>query len=122
MREWTPPRVRALLYQYPDLLAEYRVSFRGAVDGERVQSGPGRPTEREALRLVEVSRQIRLVERMLEHLNAEELELIRLRYFQQLSWVAVAKALRISASTAWERDRRIINGIVARLKDDPAVF
>jgi len=122
LRSLTPARVRAMLYKYPDLLAEYRVSFRGAVDGERVQSGPGRPTEREALRLVEVSRQIRLVERMLEHLNAEELELIRLRYFQQLSWLAVAKALGISASTAWERDRRIINSIVARLKNDPAIF
>lgn len=122
MRKLTPARVRALLYQYPDLIAEYHVSFRGSLGGERVQSGPGRPTESEALRLAEVSQQIRFIERMLEPLEKEDRELIRLRYFEQLSWTAVAKALGISSSTAWERDQKIIEGIVARMEDDPAMF
>lgn len=122
MRNLTPARVRAMLYKYPELLAEYHVLHGGTSVGERVQSGPGRPTEREALRLVEVSRQIQLIERMIAHLKGQDLELVQLRYFHQLSWAAVAKALRISASTAWERDRRIIDSIVERMKKDPAIF
>lgn len=116
---WTVERVRALLYEYPELKEQHVVGYGGGWLEERVRRSPTSwPVEREAIRLEEIARKVALVERLLEPLSTRDLALVRMRYFRQMPYSSIAKAMRCSSRTVWERDQQILAAMVKQLEEE----